>query len=222
MKLTLISKLRSWLRNDSGIDQAFSEVELFASRVEEQNRSIKSLKAEGTLTVARLECMVFRATKALNQYEEQTKIPLVRYTRVSILLFFLQVLSLAALWYVGAKTSFVILMFSISVLPYIIPNTIYKNLLCMSSQESAATSRRMKTAEFLLWLLLPHEGREAAIGDTNETFEMIVERFGLGKARFWYWSEVAKSAWPLLCYLGKRTGKWCGIGALAEFLRRAL
>lgn len=39
-----------------------------------------------------------------------------------------------------------------------------------------------RNAEFLLWLFLPREGREAAIGDTNEKFEMMFECFGRSRA----------------------------------------
>lgn len=53
-------------------------------------------------------------------------------------------------------------------------------------------------AEFLLWLLLPREGREAAIGDNNEQFEILAAKFGPRRARFWYWSEVARAVWPIL------------------------
>jgi len=34
------------------------------------------------------------------------------------------------------------------------------------------------SAEFFLWLFLPRDGRESTIGDTNEQFEIMIERFG--------------------------------------------
>lgn len=223
MKLNFISKFRSWLNNDSGVDQSFSEVELLVSKIEEQKSSIKCLKVEGTLTTARLDCMMFRATKAINQYEEQTKIPLVRYKRLAVVLFIIQVALFALLWQIGANTILLLFVFSVVASPSVFHKMVDMGIICVRPRKSAIASNRIRTAEFLLWLLLPREGREAAIGDTNEKFQMMLERNDKPwKAHVFLWSEVAKSAWPLLCYLGKQLCKWCGFGALAEFLRRAL
>ena len=77
-----------------------------------------------------------------------------------------------------------------------------------------------RNAEFLLWLFLPREDREAAIGDTNEKFEMMIERFGARRAKLWYWGEVARSAWPLVSYIGERLLKWTFLGSAFDWLRR--
>lgn len=85
---------------------------------------------------------------------------------------------------------------------------------------SGSHSQQPLNAEFLLWLLLPREGREAAIGDTNEKFEMMIERFSSRRAKLWYWGEVARSAWPIVSYLGERFLKWTFLGSVADWVRR--
>lgn len=77
-----------------------------------------------------------------------------------------------------------------------------------------------RAAGFLLWLLLPREGREAAIGDTEEQFEIVSEKFGPARAGFWLWCEVARSAWPLASYIGERFLKWSLLGSVVDWVRR--
>lgn len=53
-------------------------------------------------------------------------------------------------------------------------------------------------ADYLLWLLLPLQNRDAMLGDLNEGFEKAAERHGLRCAKFWYWCQALRSAGPLL------------------------
>lgn len=185
-----------------------------------------------SFTPARASHFFFELDRASNFFLKQTNIGLLR---LSCSLLLTMALSLSLTWIQWQRGHIGNVYFGVVVLAIGLSiSTISKpgiSLLmrCMGKSASKSQehrdqkcSRLMRTAEFLLWLLFPREGRESAIGDTKETFEMVVERFGSSKARHWYWSEVAKSAWPLGCYLGKQLGKWCGLGALAEFLRRAL
>jgi hypothetical protein len=99
--------------------------------------------------------------------------------------------------------------------------TWYRNHKVKQASVSASkSSPHPRNAEFFLWLFLPREGREAAIGDTNEKFEVMLERFGLRRAKLWYWGEVARSAWPLVSYIGERLLKWTFLGSVADWVRR--
>lgn len=84
-------------------------------------------------------------------------------------------------------------------------------------QVLAETPRK---AEFLLWVLLPRTQREAVIGDINEGFAQVRERFGARSARTWYWCAVARSLWPIASDCARRLVKWGIVGTVAGWLRR--
>ena len=53
-------------------------------------------------------------------------------------------------------------------------------------------------AESLLSLFLSKAEREGAIGDLDEKFQLKVDSLGRARAVRWLYSEVLRSAWPLL------------------------
>ena len=55
-----------------------------------------------------------------------------------------------------------------------------------------------KGAEYLLCLFLPRETRSYLIGDLAEEYSTISEDYGLQKAKFWYYTQVLTSLWPLI------------------------
>lgn len=55
-----------------------------------------------------------------------------------------------------------------------------------------------KTAEYLLYLLVPRKNRDALLGDLQEDFNEVREKFGLRQAKIYYWVQVLRSIQPLL------------------------
>lgn len=53
-------------------------------------------------------------------------------------------------------------------------------------------------AEYLIYLLIPKNNREAVLGDLEEDFHAVNKKFGLRKAQFLYWFEVIRSIWPFV------------------------
>jgi len=53
-------------------------------------------------------------------------------------------------------------------------------------------------AEYVLYLLLSKDEKEAAIGDLNELHGRILVRFNKRRADIWYYKQVVGSLWPLL------------------------
>lgn len=53
-------------------------------------------------------------------------------------------------------------------------------------------------AEFLLARLLPDEGWDTPLGDFEEYYRYLIHNEGLGKAKFWYWSQIIKLI-PRIC-----------------------
>ncbi|MBT9099995.1 hypothetical protein KFZ76_20040 [Methylovulum psychrotolerans] len=55
-----------------------------------------------------------------------------------------------------------------------------------------------KTAEYLLYLVVPRKNRDALLGDLQEDFNEVLEKFGLRHAKFHYWVQAFRSIPPLL------------------------
>lgn len=72
-------------------------------------------------------------------------------------------------------------------------------------------------AEFILHIFLKRDELDAVVGDLLEKYKKIWERFGPRRAKFWFYSEIARSLWPLLKRLVVRAG---GLIALGEWIRR--
>jgi hypothetical protein len=53
-------------------------------------------------------------------------------------------------------------------------------------------------AEYLLYLFLRKEEREALIGDLAECYGEVIRRFGKVRADIWFYKQVAGSLFPLI------------------------
>ena len=73
-----------------------------------------------------------------------------------------------------------------------------------------------KSAEFLLYLLLSHEDREALPGDLEEEYRTaILPKFGARRAVLWYWCQVIRSIWPVISGMVSKLVWWL-IGRLTS------
>jgi hypothetical protein len=76
-----------------------------------------------------------------------------------------------------------------------------------------------RSAEFLLFVFLDPSDRDAVIGDLTEEYESeLVPRFGLARARAWYWVQVFRSLMPLA---RTRLKRFCKLAVVAELVHRA-
>jgi len=74
---------------------------------------------------------------------------------------------------------------------------------------SAKPAAPPKTAEYLLYLLLSREDREAMPGDLEEEYwTVILPKFGSRRAKFWYCCQVARSVGPILIGALDQTVDW--------------
>jgi hypothetical protein len=74
-------------------------------------------------------------------------------------------------------------------------------------------------AAYLLWYL-PKEIREELIGDLEEAYRTIYNRFGRRKAVTWYYCQVGASFRPFAVRKAQRLIKLGAIGWVGEALRR--
>jgi hypothetical protein len=74
-------------------------------------------------------------------------------------------------------------------------------------------------AESLFALIAPTASAETQLGDLQELFDSQVERYGLSRARRFYWMQVIRAVGPRVW---RALTKWGFIGALVEFGRRKL
>jgi hypothetical protein len=76
--------------------------------------------------------------------------------------------------------------------------------------------RHPRWAEYLLFIFLPEDEREAVAGDLTEEYRTeIVPRFGPVAAKVWFVKQVFSSIWPIL---RSRLFKLTGIAALGRML----
>lgn len=52
-------------------------------------------------------------------------------------------------------------------------------------------------AEYLFYLFLDAKNCDAILGDLEERYRIIHRKFGVGRARFWYWTMAIRSVGPL-------------------------
>lgn len=61
-----------------------------------------------------------------------------------------------------------------------------------------------RLGERILSLFLDQEDKEAVIGDFEEGFYLVASKFGLRKARRWYWFEIVRSTPALFFFINKK------------------
>ena len=75
--------------------------------------------------------------------------------------------------------------------------------------EASKDSTPPMWATYLIYLLLPREDREAMLGCLEEDYRTkLLPKYGVHRARFWYWCEVGRSIWPLLAEVFSRILSW--------------
>lgn len=70
--------------------------------------------------------------------------------------------------------------------------------------------------EFALELILSKDESENIIGDLAEDYVKKMLKYGITKAKVWYWKQVISSAWPLMC----KVVRWGLFASAAEWIRR--
>jgi hypothetical protein len=75
---------------------------------------------------------------------------------------------------------------------------------------------------YLLYLFLPRKDREILVGDLEEEYSSIEERFGPRKARLWFYKQVIASLWPFVVAVGRKLVTWGILGFLGEIARRMI
>ena len=90
----------------------------------------------------------------------------------------------------------------------------------LSSREKSALSpaRPPFNAEYLLYLFLGKEEREAVIGDLLEEYSEILERFNKRRADIWFYKQVGGSLLPLLRRTILRIGAVVWLGRILRRL----
>ncbi|MCD2453785.1 permease prefix domain 2-containing transporter [Methylicorpusculum oleiharenae] len=53
-------------------------------------------------------------------------------------------------------------------------------------------------AEYLLYLFIPKSNRDAILGDLEEDYRTVYQKFGSKLALMFYWWQVVTSIWPLV------------------------
>lgn len=83
--------------------------------------------------------------------------------------------------------------------PLILPETL--ELLNATSsdgmKEAEDVSAPPRFAEYLLYLFIPKLQRQNLLGDLQEEYLEVSERFGKKRATFWFYKQVGTSLWPL-------------------------
>lgn len=79
-------------------------------------------------------------------------------------------------------------------------------------------SRPPINAEFVLYLFLGREERDAVIGDLIQDYGRILQRFGQRHADIWFYTQVIGSVWPFVRRALFRLGTFVWIGKLLRRL----
>lgn len=83
--------------------------------------------------------------------------------------------------------------------------------------ESVGLPNPPRKAEYILYLFLRKDEREAVIGDLLENYSSNLKRFGARPAKLLLYTEVLRSLWPLFRRLATKV---TGLLALGEWIRR--
>jgi len=76
-------------------------------------------------------------------------------------------------------------------------------------------------AEFLFYLFLDPLNCDAVVGDLEERYRLIGQKFGPRRANFWYWTQAARSVGPIVWVATRAAVKrLSGFAALVELYRR--
>ncbi len=77
--------------------------------------------------------------------------------------------------------------------------------------------------EYLLWYLpMPPDIREAVIGDLQEEYVCVHQRFGHRRAVVWYYTQVAASFWPFVVSKIRGLGQFISQVWVIDLFRRLI
>jgi len=75
-------------------------------------------------------------------------------------------------------------------------------------------------AEFLFYLFLRAEDCDAVLGDLEERYEFIRNKFGARRANFWFWTQTVSLTWIVWEATKKALKSMLGVAALVEMYRK--
>jgi hypothetical protein len=77
-------------------------------------------------------------------------------------------------------------------------------------------------AEFLFFLFLDHANCDALVGDLEERYRLIHQKFGQWRADFWYWTQALRSVGPILSAGAKKIAMKPFIGLIGWAVMKGL
>ncbi len=77
-----------------------------------------------------------------------------------------------------------------------------------------------RMGEYVLYLFVKKEYRESLLGDLEQDYQEVLEKFGVRKAKFWYYAKVAQTIGPLIRPTLKRFFKWSAVAWIGDNIRR--
>jgi hypothetical protein len=89
-------------------------------------------------------------------------------------------------------------------------------------KSQALNLRPPPDAEFLFYLFLDAQNCDALVGDLEERFMLIGEKFGQRRANFWYWTQALRSVGPIAWAWVKKVSVKPVIGIIAWAVARGL
>jgi hypothetical protein len=77
-------------------------------------------------------------------------------------------------------------------------------------------------AAFLFYLFLDDKNCDALVGDLEERYKLILNKFGPRKAYFWYWTQALRSVMPIVWAWTKKAAVKPVIGIVAWAVGKGL
>jgi hypothetical protein len=87
---------------------------------------------------------------------------------------------------------------------------------------STVPARPAFDAGSLFYLFLDAKNCDAVVGDLEERYKLIAQKFGTRKANFWYWTQAIRSVMPIAWAWGKRVAMKPVVGIVAWAAARGL
>jgi hypothetical protein len=67
-----------------------------------------------------------------------------------------------------------------------------------SRHGGSASETPPKLPQYLIYLVFPRNNREIMLGDLDEEYREVYEKFGLRAAKLFYYIQVIRSIWPIV------------------------
>jgi hypothetical protein len=82
----------------------------------------------------------------------------------------------------------------------------FKTPLVISALETFGNMPSLN-AEFLLYLFLDSKNCDAVVGDLQERYSLVCEKYGRRRANFWYWTQAIRSVGPIVLAWVMKAGR---------------